>query len=293
MYLGAPEDYRKPSGSGALITITFEITQGFVYSDLTLKSTHLAMHPTGSPDPHGGSAPIPHTTKDGFITTKLPIPKLKVEPQTVLGEWSTPFEVNVVIEDLVEDWCLSGFDITLHYHMMKYASQGIEAVGVRLGSFAEEFSMTQKLITEINTTGDYVHVAYMYLGTPEDYRKPSGSGALITITFDLTWNPWSDLTLENTHLAMHPTGSPDPHGGSAPIPHTTKDGLMTRVYKVVGLGDINGDGIVNIYDVTQAAAAYGSKPGYPNWDPDADVNGDGKIDIYDLVTICGYYGKRY
>ena len=68
---------------------------------------------------------------------------------------------------------------------------------------------------------------------------------------------------------------------------------MTRIYKVVGLGDVNGDGKVDIYDVVQAAIAYGSKPEDPNWDPDADVNGDGKVDIYDLVTICGYYGTTY
>jgi hypothetical protein len=237
--------------------------------------------------------PIPHTTKDGFLTTRLPIPEVKIEPNTVLGKWGASFTASVVIQNLSEEWCLSGFEITLDYSKIgKYKSLGIEAVNVNLGSFAEEYNINYELIREINTKEDYVHVAYMYLGSPENFVKPVGSGPLITVTFLLEWAPWCDLILKDTELAMSPNCSPY-SGVSAPISHTTKDGLMTRIYRVIGLGDINGDGIVNIYDVTQAAAAYGSKSGYPNWDPDADVNGDGKVDIYDLVTICGYYGMRY
>jgi hypothetical protein len=41
-----------------------------------------------------------------------------------------------------------------------------------------------------------------------------------------------------------------------------------------GEGDTNYDGIVDIYDAVLASAAYGSKPGDPNWNPDADLNGE-------------------
>ena len=56
--------------------------------------------------------------------------------------------------------------------------------------------------------------------------------------------------------------------------------------------DLNLDGIVNIFDITIAASAYGSRPGDAHWISGADMapqNGDGIIDLYDLVSIVRYY----
>jgi hypothetical protein len=57
-------------------------------------------------------------------------------------------------------------------------------------------------------------------------------------------------------------------------------------------GDVDGDGDVDIYDIALASAAYGSRPGDPNWNPEADVAPEwGVINIYDMVTISSYYGQ--
>jgi len=56
------------------------------------------------------------------------------------------------------------------------------------------------------------------------------------------------------------------------------------------LGDINGDGIVDIYDLILVASAYGSTPADPNWNPDSDINGDFAVDIYDLILVAAQYG---
>ena len=61
-------------------------------------------------------------------------------------------------------------------------------------------------------------------------------------------------------------------------------------------GDINGDGVVDIYDAILLAAAYGShgfQPGVlasPNWNPDCDLNGDGVVDIYDAILLAANFG---
>lgn len=62
--------------------------------------------------------------------------------------------------------------------------------------------------------------------------------------------------------------------------------------KIKMIGDVNGDGIIDIYDLTAASGSYDSQEGDPNWNPDADVAPQwGIIDIYDLVTIASRYGQ--
>jgi hypothetical protein len=56
-------------------------------------------------------------------------------------------------------------------------------------------------------------------------------------------------------------------------------------------GDINWDGIVDIFDAILLAAAYGSKPGDSNWNAIADANGDQTVDIYDAIVLANNYGQ--
>ena len=56
-------------------------------------------------------------------------------------------------------------------------------------------------------------------------------------------------------------------------------------------GDLNDDGVVDIYDIVTIAEAFGSIPGDPNWNPIADLVQDEVIDIFDVVTVAGNFGK--
>ncbi|HQJ51348.1 MAG TPA: dockerin type I domain-containing protein [Anaerolineae bacterium] len=53
-------------------------------------------------------------------------------------------------------------------------------------------------------------------------------------------------------------------------------------------GDINNDGVVNLFDLVLVSLAY--RPGLPVSDARADTNGDGKVDLFDLVTVSLNYG---
>lgn len=55
-------------------------------------------------------------------------------------------------------------------------------------------------------------------------------------------------------------------------------------------GDVNGDCIVNIFDLASVGKAYGSSAGDSNWNENADLNGDGVINIFDLATVGVNYG---
>jgi len=59
------------------------------------------------------------------------------------------------------------------------------------------------------------------------------------------------------------------------------------------IGDINGDGAIDIYDIVLMISLYGLREGDPGWNPDGDVAPIyGIIDIYDVVTIASKYGEH-
>jgi hypothetical protein len=64
---------------------------------------------------------------------------------------------------------------------------------------------------------------------------------------------------------------------------------LVRTMKIPG--DINGDGKVNLADLAALAQAWGSKPGDPNWNPNADLTGSGIVGLKDLVILAQNYGK--
>jgi len=66
----------------------------------------------------------------------------------------------------------------------------------------------------------------------------------------------------------------------------------TKIFQVVLVGDVDGNGTVDMDDIGLAALAYGTKPGDSRWDPRADINNDGIIDMDDIGLICLHYGEH-
>jgi subtilisin family serine protease len=56
-------------------------------------------------------------------------------------------------------------------------------------------------------------------------------------------------------------------------------------------GDVNGDGIVDNYDLLRFSGAYGAKFSDFNWDEECDIDNNNIVDIYDLTLISENYGK--
>jgi hypothetical protein len=62
--------------------------------------------------------------------------------------------------------------------------------------------------------------------------------------------------------------------------------------KIKVLGDVNNDGVVDIFDIVLASNAYGSQAGDPEYNPEADIAPRyGIVDIFDMVTIASHYGE--
>ena len=61
-------------------------------------------------------------------------------------------------------------------------------------------------------------------------------------------------------------------------------------YKTSLVGDINGDGIVDVLDLTRVSFAFGSFEGEPEYDPEADINADGIVDMRDVFLVARNLG---
>jgi len=116
-------------------------------------------------------------------------------------------------------------------------------------------------------------------------------GGIATVT-DLPPNEETNVT-----IAWNTTGVPCCHNytisaSAGPVPYefnladnSRDDGKV----KIRIMGDINGNGIVDMLDIGLACDAYGSFPGDSNWNFYADLNRDGTVDLRDIGITCNNY----
>jgi hypothetical protein len=121
----------------------------------------------------------------------------------------------------------------------------------------------------------------------------ASSGVLATLTFNITSY---DYGLGNSIISLT-AGTPAtllnsayPHQAITPVILNNASYSWYRI-----LGDINGDGTVDIYDAILLAAAFGSTPGASNWNPDAKLTDPTitgpDINIYDAIVLAADFGQ--
>lgn len=59
------------------------------------------------------------------------------------------------------------------------------------------------------------------------------------------------------------------------------------------VGDVDGDGDVDVVDLLTFAARWGAMAGNPNYDALYDFNGDGQVDVTDLLDLARTFGRTY
>ena len=130
--------------------------------------------------------------------------------------------------------------------------------------------------------------------SPDGSIVASGSGSLWD--FDNTVRLWDTVTGEEKAILTGHTESVNsisfsPDGST--LASGSSDGTIL-LWEVITApskpekiaGDINGDGVVDIFDLVFVAKALGNTE--PN---DADVNGDGVINIFDLALVASNFGN--
>lgn len=110
----------------------------------------------------------------------------------------------------------------------------------------------------------------------------------------------TDLTPESSlNLIFTWDTTPVPKGNytiEARVPQVVGEVLVEN-NELVGwiketiMGDLNGDGQVNILDISLVAVAFGTRPGETRWAPNADINNDDIINILDISTVAIHFGE--
>lgn len=114
--------------------------------------------------------------------------------------------------------------------------------------------------------------------------------------YPLGGNYWDDYTGSDLFGGPHQNESTSDGIGDSPYIINSNN---TDYYPLMNLyiaGDISRDGKVDMKDVALAAAAFGSYPGHPRWNPLADLTGqqilpDDRVDIIDLILIVKHFGQ--
>lgn len=118
-------------------------------------------------------------------------------------------------------------------------------------------------------------------GTPRDVTNPA-TGELGTGVIEE-----GDWTIS---LVVQPTGVPGGEVEDSDLANNQADHAQI-VEAIEFPADLDGTGIVDIFDIASAARAFGTSEGHDRWDEDADIDENGTVDIFDIASIARMFGK--
>ena len=142
----------------------------------------------------------------------------------------------------------------------------------------------------LNLGDDYYDPVYR--STPDDSWSIYGANLGSAINNRYQWNGLWRRDFSNGFVLVNPPGGttttvnlgdtyPDLYGGQySSVTLSQRQGKVFTTQAGTKPGDINGDGVVNIFDASILASRWGTA------DPDADLNGNGVVDIFDASILA-------
>jgi hypothetical protein len=109
---------------------------------------------------------------------------------------------------------------------------------------------------------------------------------------EVTWYEEGTMWAGYWNISLYGSPIAGSEGQTVYDPNTA-DNRQYSPYKVEArelIGDIDGSGVVDIFDAIVFSSAFGSKQGEPTYDPLCDLNGDKYIDIFDAIILASYFG---
>jgi len=210
-----------------------------------------------------------------------------VDPKEGNVEEGQTFAVNISIADVSG---LLGFEFLLSYN-----TTILELASVQEGPFLKSVGST--FMVNLTTKG-LVRLAVVVYNPQGEIVSANGTGVLATVTFKAiaVGESLLDLFSKDPYKPDEVKLAADPPASVVPIPNVAIDGHVVVSPDPPSvppdppptplIGDIDGDGKVDMKDVGYAARLFGTAFTGPSWDASADVNGDGKVDMRDVGIVA-------
>jgi hypothetical protein len=207
------------------------------------------------------------------------------------------FTVDIRVENITGLQCVD--------FCLKYDSTMLNATKVEEGSFMKAFGSTYIIKQEIQRNYQTNRGRVWFVDVITGNGSATGSGTLATVTFNATAPSEGVLDLFSV-LPESPNQVKIITCGGVPIAHAVIDGYVVvssdpadppgdppgQSDPAVQMSpDLNGDGIVDIVDVSMIARAYGKSSGDPLYALNADLDQDGVIGIKDLAVVASKFGQ--
>lgn len=201
-----------------------------------------------------------------YDVSSASLPVIHVDPAVITAAPNKDFEIDLAIANVTN---LYSWELKLYYD-----TRFMDAVSAAEGSFFYDGVTTfevKELNDEYNTTHGCIWLNCALIETPYGVN---GSGTLATIVFQAAANGNSILSIGETNLR---------NSLGLLISHKLLEGV--GLVRIKLRGDVNNDGVVDLYDLTIVGTAWDSRSDDQNWNPHADIDGDGHVFLYDLTIV--------
>ena len=75
--------------------------------------------------------------------------------------------------------------------------------------------------------------------------------------------------------------------------NTTDNTYTYGLVSVTIMGDIDGNGWVNVLDAIDLSTSFGKSAGQAGFNPNADFDDNGVLNILDAITLSNHFGQHY
>lgn len=215
--------------------------------------------------PQNGEITIMNNADEAYVNVYF-LPCIYISPSTTARAIGQSFTVNITIRH--------ARDIYAWQLKLKWNASLLNITNIVEGNFLKGEGNTIFIPTVYQNEG-YIHIG---CALSEITSGAIGNGTLATVTFLAEKEGECALNFYDTTLLTQ----------SATVHHKVVQGY----FKWTVLGDVDGDGDVDIFDAVNVCSRFGAKKGDRNWDFRADLNSDGVIDTDDVMIICANYGRR-